>query len=229
MEKLEKQGAIALPAKQQRKNKYTKKKIVFTAATEPPEKITIPELKYLRCETVQGKDEVKLWNEYMHRYHYLGYRVPFGAQQKYFIVSKDNEKLGCLLLASSSWALKARDSWLDWTVEDRSKKLNLIINNSRFLIFPWVQVKNLASKSLSLLSKRIRKDWLDRYGYEPVLLETFVDTRRYVGTCYKAANWIYLGETTGRTRMDRFATKNVSVKKIYVYPLVKDFRQYLRG
>ncbi|MEG3067688.1 MAG: DUF4338 domain-containing protein [Syntrophaceticus schinkii] len=170
-------------------------------------------------------------NEYVHRYHTLGYKRPFGAHQRYFITTGTREKtpLGCLLFAAAAWALTARDEWIGWTQIDRSLRLNLVVNNTRFLIFPWVCVKNLASKSLSLAAKRIRSDWQKRYGYSPVLLETFVNPKKYRGTCYQAANWIYLGKTAGRGRMDRHTKRLLTPKDIYVYPLAADFRSQLKG
>lgn len=229
LEKLERWGEIILPAKKGRGG-GKRKEIVFTEATAAPQDIVftdLGEIEPVQVEPVLEQMQARLWNEYIARYHYLGYKVPFGAHQKYFIVSGSGVKLGCILFAAAAWALTARDNWIGWTEEDRSRRLNLIVNNTRFLIFPWVQVKNLASRSLSLVSKRVRKDWLDRYGYEPVIMETFVDTERYRGTCYRAANWIYLGETAGRGRMDRYSKRTLSIKQVYMYPLVKDFREHL--
>jgi len=137
--------------------------------------------------------------------------------------------LGCLLFASSAWALAERDRWIGWTERDRAQRLNWVVANTRFLLFPWVKVRNLASTVLSLVTRRIRSDWQERYGYAPVLLETFVEAERYRGTCYQAANWIRLGETAGRGRMDRHTRHLSTPKWIYVYPLVEDFRAFLRG
>jgi hypothetical protein len=114
-------------------------------------------------------------------------------------------------------------------VDDRKARLNLIVNNSRYLIFPWVHIKNLASKALSLAAKQIREDWLQEYCYAPVLLETFVDLAHFKGTCYKAANWRYLGETKGRGRMDRNKEYALSKKAIFMYPLQDDFKAVLKG
>ena len=120
---------------------------------------------------------------------------------------------------------------MDWLADDQRKtNLQRIINNSRFLILPWVKVKNLASKALSLAAKRVPDDWQNTYGYRPVLMETFVDPKPFKGTCYKAANWIHVGKTTGRGRMDREHTRDgAGVKEIYVYPLISRFRQELAG
>jgi hypothetical protein len=125
--------------------------------------------------------------------------------------------------------LSSRDEWIGWSIEDKKQRLHLIVNNSRFLVLPWVKVKNLASKILAVAIKQIQEDWLREYCYAPVLLETFVDTAHFAGTCYKASNWIYLGETQGRGRMDRYSKAGLSCKAIYMYPLQKDFKDCLKG
>lgn len=231
LDKLESQGLIILPAKQEDKIHDNRDRINFGPCTEAdlPVEGYITEFMPIGLEPVRHPESIRLWNEYVHRYHALGYKRPFGAHQRYFIVSGAGRKLGCLLFAAAAWALKARDEWIGWTELDRSLRLNLIVNNSRFLIFPWVRVKNLASCALSLAVKRIRHDWQDRYGYRPVLLETFVDPEKYQGTCYKAANWIFLGQTAGRGRTEMHNKRPFSRKAIYVYPLVADFRAHLRG
>jgi hypothetical protein len=124
--------------------------------------------------------------------------------------------------------MAARDRWIGWSDEQRKDNLQKIINNSRFLLFPWVQVKNLASSVLALAVRTVSQDWHGCYGYRPVLMETLVDQRRFKGTCYKAANWVHVGATTGRGRMDRENKRQgMAVKEIYVYPLSKRFRQEL--
>ncbi len=136
------------------------------------------------------------WRAYINRYHILKYKSVFGSRLQYFIKSGDTE-LGCLQFSASSWALSERDKWIGWTVDDRKARLNLIVNNSRFLIFPWVHIRNLASKALSLAAKQIQDDWLRQYCYAPVLMETFVDLAHFKGTCYKAANWYILAKPKG--------------------------------
>jgi len=220
-----------LPPKQGNNTGGCEEKITFGLATEAglPVEGTVADLEPLALKPLQG-GENWLWNEYVHRYHVLGYKRPFGAHQRYFIVSEKVAKpLGCLLFAAAAWALSPRDQWIGWDELDRHFRLHLILNNGRFLIFPWVKVKNLASKVLSLAAKRIRVDWQERYGYSPVLLETFIDSEKYPGTCYQAANWIYLGRTQGRGRMDRYKKRRLSRKDIYVYPLTADFCTRLRG
>jgi hypothetical protein len=229
LRKLESQGVIKLPAKRS-KGGSKDQRITPTLQTDAPGEIILDLSQVgIWVQPVRESAQIRLWNEYVERYHFLGYKRPFGAHQRYFILSDQGQPLGCVLFAAAAWALEARDQWIGWTRIDRSKRLHLVVNNTRFLIFPWVKVKNLASKSLSLAIKRIGADWQERYGYQPVLLETFVDKEKYHGTCYRAANWIYLGETAGRGRMDRYKQYLSSSKHIYVYPLHRDFRSILRG
>lgn len=229
--KLEAHGALKLP--DLRKTLPGKKTLIPGVRTDARDPLvgTISQFEPIHLEVVRKIEDVRLWNEYVMRYHVLGYKRPFGAHQRYFIVSQaDSEyrRVGCLLFAASAWALADRDNWIGWSQGDRSQRLHLVVNNTRFLIFPWIKIKNLASKVLSMAVKRIGYDWQERYGYKPVLLETFVDSEKYKGTCYKAANWMYIGETVGRGRMDRNTQYLSSPKKIFVYPLVKDFRGELR-
>lgn len=233
LDKLEKQQGIVLPEKRKNKPSLKKEKIELGKQTEVKADIegTIADVDPIKLETVLGRENIRLWNEYVERHHVLGYKRPFGAHQRYFIWSgaERKERLGCLLFSASSWALANRDKWIGWNKEDRSQRLHLIVNNTRFLIFPWVKVKNLASKVLSLATRQVRIDWRERYGFEPVLLETFVDVKLYKGTSYQAANWVSLGETEGRGRMDRHHQYLSSPKQIYMYPLRKDFRVILCG
>jgi len=172
--------------------------------------------------------EKKGWRSYVRQYHKLGHKHAVGAQLRYFIRS-GAEDLGCLEFSASAWSLSPRDRWIGWTLQDRKTRLHLVVNNSRFLVLPWVYVKNMASQALSLAARRIGMDWLERYSYAPVLLETFVDTTYYSGTCYKAANWSYLGQTQGRGRKDRYHERLLTEKAVYVYPLHREFRDILKG
>lgn len=231
LEKLESRGDITLPEKRESviKQPYTH----FVESDELDEQTElsgdVSEYMPITLEAVSGQENTRLWNSFINRYHQLGYARPFGAHQRYFIWSgaELKQRVGCLLFSASAWALSERDQWIGWSKKDRSQRLHLIVNNTRFLIFPWVKVKNLASHSLSLAARRLPIDFLERYGYAPVLLETFVDMALYNGTCYRAANWEYLGETTGRGRMDRYRNYLSSPKYIFAYPLITDFRQYL--
>jgi hypothetical protein len=203
-----------------------------TELAEPGDEIvesSVGKLGRIICRPTANIQESHLWNEYVERYHILGYKRPFGAHMRYFIELESGTKLGCFLFSASAWALEKRDEWIGWDATHRSQRLNYITNNTRFLILPWVKVKNLASRALSVVAKRLAADWETRYGYSPVLLETFVDTALYNGACYRAANWIYLGETAGRGRMDRHTKYLSSPKSILVYPLHKGFRDILNS
>lgn len=227
LEKLEEAGIIELPTKAIRKTNKNSKASVFNINTTP----VIGELKDLEpidLEIARAGVDLKLWRKYVNDYHMLGDKQVFGSRLQYFVKSGE-QKLGCLQFSASSWALESRDKWIGWGVEDKKVRLHLILNNSRFLIFPWINIKNLASKALALAIKQIQEDWLREYCYAPVLLETFVDVSHFAGTCYKASNWTYLGETKGRGRMDTNNEYALSRKAIYVYPLQKDFKECLRG
>jgi len=179
----------------------------------------------LHLQLVEKSDSA-LWNEYIDRYHYLGYTPLPGAQLRYFVHSGD-QVLALLGFGAAAWKTAPRDDYIGWDTATRKKKLHLVVNNARFLILPWVRSKNLGSKVLSMASRRICEDWLTRYNYEPVLLETFVEKERFLGTCYKAANWIYVGDTKGRGKLDVHYEYKVPVKSVWLYPLRKDFRERL--
>ena len=226
---LERAGLLTLPVKQI--GLGGRQRVVIGADTDAEAAVTgtVRDIAPVAVTPVTATPEMRRWNAYVERYHPLGFRRPFGAHQRYFVVGAGARRLGCLLFAASAWALTARDEWIGWTARDRAQRLTGVVANTRFVLFPWVTVKNLASTALALAAKRIRPDWQARYGYAPVLLETFVDAARYRGTCYQAANWIRLGETTGRGRRDRHHQTPSTPKVIYVYPLVPDCRAVLRG
>jgi len=229
LEILEEDGLIKLPPLEVVKQRVplNSKVSEFQIDTTP----IIGELKALEpihLEIARAGTNLKRWRHYVNKYHMLGDKQVFGSRLAYFIKSGATI-LGCLQFSASSWALSSRDEWIGWKVQDRKLRLHLIVNNSRYLILPWVNVKNLASKVLSLAIRQIQEDWLREYCYAPVLLETFVDTSHFAGTCYKASNWIYLGETQGRGRMDREKEYALSRKAIYMYPLQNDFKDCLKG
>ena len=181
---------------------------------------------------VEEQKERELWRELVERHHYLGHRVPFGAHLRYLIrVSRPREiVVGCIQLSSPAWKVAPRDQWIGWDHETREQNLQMVVNNSRFLVLPWIKVKNLASHVLSLLSKQVIRDWEARYGVRPSLLETFVDSSRFRGTCYRASNWMHLGTTQGRGRMDREKKRvGAEPKEIFVRPLQRNARERLCG
>lgn len=172
---------------------------------------------------------LRRWNVTMEAYHPLGYRRPIGAHQRYWIYvqTEDGPRIaGALLYGAAAKALKARDEWIGWSSQERSRHRPRIVNNNRFLILPGVQIPHLASHVLGIAARRIRDDWSARYGYAPVLLETFVEPP-HTGTCYLASNWIEIGQTAGRGRQDRTFEYGVSQKSIFVYPLVRHWRREL--
>ena len=167
-----------------------------------------------------------LWKIMIQRYHYLGYTPLVGAQLRY-VMKCDDGYLGAMSFSASAWRVAPRDQFIGWSGNARQANLPYVICNSRFLILPWVQSKNLASKILSLSAKRVVADWYHVYGYRPVLLETYVEQQRFLGTCYRAANWINVGQTQGRGKLDRSHERAVPVKDIYLYPLRPDFHELL--
>lgn len=187
---------------------------------------SVRDVEPVLVELVDDKAGSGLFRELMGRYHYLGYRVPFGAQIRYLVrVSRPEPAMvvGAVQFSSPAWRMSARDQWIGWDDEQRRRNLQRVVNNSRLLLVPWVQVKNLASKILSLAVRRLLLDWPERYGVEPLLVETLVDPNRYRGICYRAANWIKLGSTAGRGRMDGGHQRHgLSPKTVFVYPLARN-------
>jgi hypothetical protein len=233
LERLDEKGTIKLPAcrKQYANKGIAKVHKTQKADIQPTISAKLKELSPILLIRIDRPEQRQLWYEYVDRYHYLGYQLPFGAQLRYFIQSgATDEILGCFQFSSPAWKMAPRDRWIGWTDAQRKANLQKIVNNSRFLILPWVKVKNLASSALSMAVKAVPDDWQRCYGYSPVLMETLVDRKRFKGTCYKAANWIHMGKTTGRGRMDREnKQQGVAVKEIYVYPLISRFREELSG
>jgi hypothetical protein len=233
LERLDGKGTIKLPAcrKQHENRAVTKVYRSEKADIQPIINKELKDLSPILLIRIEAQEQRQLWYEYVDRYHYLGYQLPFGAQLRYFIKSgATDDVLGCFQFSSPAWKMAPRDRWIGWSDEQRKRNLQKIVNNSRFLIFPWVAVKNLASSALSLAARKIPDDWQRCYGYRPVLMETLVDRQRFKGTCYKAANWIHMGQTTGRGRMDKDnKQQGAVVKEIYAYPLISRFRQELAG
>ncbi len=233
LERLDEKGTIKLPAcrKQYTNKGAAKVQRTDRADLQPPISTKLKRLSPILLTRVNNQEQRQLWYEYVDRYHYLGYQLPFGAQLRYFIkAGATDDILGCFQFSSPAWKMAPRDRWIGWVDDQRKANLQKIINNSRFLILPWVEVKNLASRALSLAVKNVPDDWQGCYGYRPVLMETLVNRKRFKGTCYKAANWIHVGKTTGRGRMDRdHSRQGAAVKEIYVYPLSSRFRQELAG
>jgi len=169
---------------------------------------------------------VAQWDALVARWHPLGFQGAFGYRLRYFITAGDR-RLGCVLLAGAARALAVRDRWIGWTAQARRENVARVVNNSRFLIFPHVRVPHLASHVLGQLARRARSDWLDHWGFEPLLLETFVDPRHYAGTCYRAAGWQWLGETSGRGLARPGQSYHSTPRQVWVKPLTSDCRASL--
>jgi len=230
LERLQAEGFLKLPEVRKLGGRGARRPDLSAGGSEPePVVCTAGECEPLKLVLVEGKADSRRWREQMERYHYLGCRVPFGAHLRYWVRHRGRE-LACMLWTSPAWKMQARDEWIGWSHEQRRQNLQAIINNGRFLVLPWVQVKGLASKILALSAKQTPRDWEIRYGCRPLLLETLVDAARFRGTCYRAANWIHVGQTTGRGRMDRaHQAHRQAIKDVYVYPVTQDARQRLCG
>jgi len=230
MLRMQRDGLIQLPppARVHNGGRY---RISRTLFAEPQEEVTgsVEEITGLSLELVRSRSASHLWNEFIDRYHYLGYTALPGAQLRYLIQSAE-QPLGCLGFGASAWKIAPRDEWIGWSAEQRKKNLHRVVNNARFLVLPWFRIKNLATKVLAMAARQLPDDWHNRYGYRPALLETFVEVDRFQGTCYKAANWLCLGVTKGRGRNDVFhQPSREPVKSIWVHPLCRRFREVLCG
>jgi hypothetical protein len=160
-------------------------------------------------------------------FHYLGYRGTVGENLQYMVMDATGRLLACLLFGSAAWKCRPRDEYIGWTPEQRARNLQFLINNTRFLILPWVRVPHLSSRILGRILRRLSADWQQKYGHPIVLVETFVERQRFTGTSYRASNWIRLGSTAGRSRQDREHTLRVPVKDVYIYSLDRRFRREL--
>lgn len=186
------------------------------------------ELMPVRVEPVVDVGQIDLFKCLLSRYHYLGMST-VGKNIAYMARDRFDRPLACLLFGSAAWKCACRDQFIGWDAEVREARVNLITNNSRFLVLPWVEVPHLASHILSKVARRVSRDWREKYGHCVHMLETFVERDRFLGTCYRAANWIRLGHTAGRSRNDIHFNMSVPVKDVYVYPLSKNFREALCG
>jgi hypothetical protein len=212
-----------------RKNGQGKRRFELSSASDPREPVQAPlrALEPLVFQRVEKGKPSSLWNELIQRHHYLGYRPLSGAQMRYLVWSGDGRLLAAVGFGASAWQVKPRDQYIGWTHQQRARGLHRIVNNARFLILPWVTCCGLASRILSGILKPLRADWSLRYGYQPVLLESFVEIPRFTGTSYRAANWIRLGQTQGRGKLEKHHRQIVPRKEIWIYPLHPHFRLLL--
>ncbi|MHC4092280.1 MAG: DUF4338 domain-containing protein [Planctomycetota bacterium] len=232
LERLDSGGQLELPEKRPGKPIGTRTRIPHTERGEPTEPLEgeLGDIQPVVVEQVRTAEQRLLFRELVGRHHYLGHAVPFGAHLRYLVhASRPARVVGCVQFSSPAWRMAARDGWIGWDDATRRRNLQRVVGNSRFLILPWVRIRNLASSVLSLAARQLPGDWHSRYAVEPLLLETLVDHSRYRGTCYRAANWIELGLTAGRGRMDREHRRHGACSKtVLVLPLVKNARRMLR-
>lgn len=230
LDTLDQLGVMRLPAVQSHRPRG-RTRVGLTAAGEerPVREGQVSEVAPVALGLVGDAEQRALWRELVERYHYLGHKVPYGAHLRYLIwISKPTREVaGCLQFSSPAWKLDARDRWLGWDEATRRANLQKIVNNSRFLLVPWLRIHGLASHVLSQAARVVVDDWEEAYAVRPVAIETFVETARFDGTCYKAANWIELGQTAGRGRMDRTGASAEPVKTCFLYPLVGEYRRQL--
>lgn len=228
--KLERTGHIRLPPRQRPSSNGLRNRRVSIAPVAPePIRGALRDLCPLSVSVVApGSDDLRLFNSLLAHEHYLGHRNTVGENLRYLVRDRYDRPVACVLFGSAAWKCAARDAFLGWDRATRERNLQRLTNNTRFLIPGWVQVLHLASHVLGLIARRIRSDWQAKYGHPVHALETFVDRSRFQGTCYRAANWVKVGQSTGRTRSDRAHRGPLStVKDIYVYPLVREFRRAL--
>jgi len=231
MRKLHAQGEIRLPAPLRAATNAQRGR--RPAPVPPPGPLldsSLRELRPIELELISPKSPHRdVFSGYLAHYHYLGWKGPVGQNVAYLARSAQGQALGCLVFDAAAWKVAARDQFIGWDASTREAHLAQVVNNSRFLILPWVKVPHLASHLLRLATGRLRQDWQEKYGQSIALVETFVERERFEGTCYRASNWMALGSTRGRSRNDRDQTLSVPIKDVYVWPLSPVFREQLGG
>lgn len=229
---LEARGSLSLPVLRPGRPRGARTSVPHTERGEaqPVLRAALRDVEPVSLRLVRTRDERLLWRELVGRHHPLGHAVPFGAHLRYLIdvAHPTRQVVGCVQVSSPAWRMAPRDRWIGWTDARRREALQQVVNNSRFLVLPWVEVRCLASAVLAKVAREVPRDWEATYGIRPLLLETLVDASRE-GTCYRAANWIELDPTQGRGRMDRDRTRERVPKRLFVYPLAGNARQRLRG
>ena len=229
--KLQERGWICLPAKRRESpNRMRHKRVVAVEHARDPITTSLSELTPLQVHEIsQWPEGLPLYECLLQQHHYLSYTGTVGLNLKYLVLDRRGRPLSCLLFGSAAWQCAARDNFVGWSACERETHLQQITNNTRFIILPWVHVPHLASHVLSQVLQRLANDWRIKYARPLDLVETFVDTSRFEGRCYRAASWLCLGQTTGRTRQDRWNRVNAPPKLVFVYPLSKSFRRNLRA
>ena len=235
--KLEQRGRIVLPPRRQIPfNRMRDRRLAEIPLPVLPDligqpRVLLPSLIITEVSTEPGARQRPLFDHLLHVYHYLNHRSTVGENLQYLVADEPSRPLACLLFGAAAWQCADRDRYLGWDPSQRAQHLHLVANNTRFLVAPGVAAPQLASSVLSRVSRRLSRDWQAKYGHPIYLLESFVERDRFAGTCYRAANWVRVGQTQGRTRQNRpdGTRYDVPVKDIYLYPLHRHFRQQLQG
>ena len=225
---LHRQGLIELPpARRVTRNPMVERsRPVLVSVDETPLLASFCELGPLEVRQVRRTPEEALFNSLLQQHHYLGYTQPVGEHLKYLVYAQ-GRPIACVAWSSAPRHLGSRDRFIGWDKQARLKNVRLLAYNTRFLVLPWVRVPHLASHILGRMARRLSADWQALYAHPIYFVETFIDPQRFRGTCYRAANWKVLGQTTGRGKDDQAHKANRSIKEVLGYPLVKDFRQRL--
>ena len=226
---LERNQLITLPPRiiDNNNNSLRRRKTPATLDFQPtPLTVALSDLAPIELRQVRRTPEEKLFNGLIRQYHYLGYCQPVGEHLKYLVYAGDR-LLACFAFSSAPYAIDCRDTFLGWSTEARERNRHLLAYNNRFLILPWISVPHLASHLLGRIARSISSDWQKVYNHPILWLETFVDTERFAGICYRAANWNLLGLTSGRGKYNKTQLKLTSIKAMYGYPLTRDYRQRL--
>lgn len=228
---LERRGLIVLPpCRRVSPNRMRHKRAPDADLLPPGESLTgslaaLTPLQITEVSAAAQAPQRAIFEAALHRYHYLSYRSAVGENLQYLVHDRHGRLLACALFGAAAWQCAARDRFIGWTAAQRAHGLPGLANQARFLILPWVRVPHLASHVLAQLTRRLRGDWLDKYGHPVWLVETFVEIGRFAGTCYRAANWVEVGATTGRSRQT--LAQAVPRKSVFVYPLHPRFRSRL--
>jgi len=226
LRQLHRRGLITLPAplKAARKAGYRNPTALPFALELSPLEGRLDDFPTPTLTLVSRTPQEKIYNGLIGAHHYLGYTQGTGEQLKY-VVTLEDRAVAAIGFCAAAWRVACRDHFMGWSDDARAKNLHLLVNNHRFVILPGIKIANLASWILAQVTRRLREDWQARYAHAIVLVETFVEKERFVGTCYRAANWRCVGETKGRGRNDRTTQAALPIKHVYLFPLNKNFRE----
>jgi hypothetical protein len=231
MLKLHRAGLIELPPPRTKglpNSSIYKRKPALVSIDQTPLEVEFSQIKPLRFQQVRRSPAEKLFNSLIQEHHYLGYTQPVGEHLKFMVYAKERP-VACVAWSSAARHLGARDRFIGWSMAARKQNIRFIAYNPRYLILPWVKVPHLASHILGWMARNLPREWEKMYGHPVHLLETFIDVGRYRGTCYRAANWVSVGVTTGRGKNDLTHKQNRPIKEILVYPVHKNFRALLQS